>query len=109
MKIQGYSFRCSHVFFVYFKKHFCPACGNRLLRDKISKIVHSDSEEAKNYDFEVADITVRGNMKFTHIGFHCPVCRKHYTVEETKAGNALLVCYTVICAAPQFSLMAVRV
>ena len=75
MKIKGYSFKCETPFFVYFKKHFCPCCGNRLIRQKVSEIVHSDSEEAKNHDFEVADSTVKGNMKFTHIEFFCPVCQ----------------------------------
>ena len=63
MKIKGYSFQCANPFFVYFKKHYCPYCGEKLIRKKVSQIIHSDSEEAKNYDFEVADITVKGNMK----------------------------------------------
>lgn len=87
MKIKGSSFKCQNPFFVYFKKHFCPYCGNRLTREKVSQIVHSDSQEAKNYDFEVADNTVMGNMKFTHIEFHCPVCKKNYTVKEAKEGK----------------------
>lgn len=89
MKIKGYSFKCENPFFVYLKKHFCPRCGNRLIRKKVSQVVHSDSEAAKNYDFEVADITVRGNMKFNHIEFFCPDCQKFYTVKEIK-GNDLL-------------------
>ena len=84
MKTNGYSFQCAYPFFVYFRKHFCPCCGGRLVRQKVSKIVHSDSEEAKNYDFEVADTTVKGNMKFTHIAFSCPDCRKEYSVKEIR-------------------------
>ena len=84
MKIKGCSFKCENPFFVYFKKHYCPCCGNRLVRQKVSKVIHSDSEEAKNYDFEVADITVNGYMKFTHIEFHCPSCQKNYSINETK-------------------------
>ena len=76
MKIKGYSFKCENPFFVYLKKHFCPCCGNGLIRQRVSKIVHSDSEEAENYDFEVADFAVKGNMKFTNIAFHCPGCKK---------------------------------
>ena len=82
MKIKGYSFNCENPFFVYFRKHYCPCCGGRLTRQKVSMIVHSDSEQAKNYDFEIADITVKGNMKFTHIAFFCPNCQKQYTVKE---------------------------
>ena len=87
MKIMGYKFTCESPFFVYFKKHYCPCCGNRLVRQKVSKVIHSASEEAKNYDFEVADITFKGYMKFTHIEFHCPVCQKYYTVKETKEND----------------------
>lgn len=65
MKIKGYSFKCENPLFVYFKKHYCPRCENKLVRRKVSQIIHSDSEEAKNYNFEVADSTVKGNMRFT--------------------------------------------
>ena len=84
MKVKGYSFKCERPFFVYFKKHYCPHCNSKLVRQKASKIIHSDSEEAKKYDFEVADITVKGNMKFTHIEFFCPECQRNYTVKEMK-------------------------
>lgn len=84
METKGYSFKCDNIFFVYFKKHNCPHCGQRLLRKKVSKIVNSESEEAKNYDFEVADLTVKGNMKFTHVEFFCSACQKQYTVKEIK-------------------------
>ena len=87
MKIKGYRFNCENPFFVYFKKHYCPCCGNRLVRQKVSEVIHSDSEEAKNYDFEVADITVKGNMKFTHIEFFCSGCQRNYTVKEIKGGR----------------------
>lgn len=86
MKIKGYSIECQNPFFVYFRKHHCPHCSNKLVRQKVSKIIHSDSEEAKNYDFEVADIIVKGNMKFTHIEFFCPACQRNYTVKEMKGG-----------------------
>ncbi len=82
--MNGYSFNCGHLFYVYFKKHHCPNCGNKLLRKKVSKIVHSKSSEAKKYDFEVADIAVKGDMKFTHIEFYCSQCNKYYTVNEAK-------------------------
>ena len=90
MKIKGYSVKCENPFFVYCKKHYCPYCGKKLIRKKVSQIIHSDSEEAKNYDFEVADITVKGNMKFTHIEFFCSACQKQYTVKEMKDNGALL-------------------
>jgi len=84
MKIKGYSFRCQNPFFVYCKKHYCPYCKQKLLRKKVSEIIHSESEEAKNYDFEIADITVKGYAKFTHIEFFCDSCQKQYTIDEIK-------------------------
>lgn len=90
MKIKGYSFKCENPFFVYFKKHYCPCCGNKLVRQKVSEVIHSDSEEVKNYDFEVADITVKGNMKFTHIEFHCANCQRNYSIKETKENDFLI-------------------
>ena len=47
-------------------------------------------KKQKNYDFEVADITVKGDMKFTHIEFLCPVCQKYYTVKEIKENDFLI-------------------
>ncbi len=82
--MSGYSFRCEHLFYTLFKKHCCPNCGNKLLRKKVSEIVNSKSPEAEKYDFEVADITVKGDMKFTHIEFYCGQCNKYYTIKEAK-------------------------
>ena len=90
MKIKGYSFKCEDPFFVYFKKHYCPYCGDRLVRQKVSEIIHSDSEKAKEYDFEIADINVKGNVRFTHIEFHCPNCQKNYSIKETKENDFLI-------------------
>ena len=84
MKISGTSFRCEKPFFVYLRRHYCPCCGGKLSRKKVSRIVHSDSPEAVNYDFEVADMTVKGNMKFTHVVFHCADCGKDFTVKDIK-------------------------
>ena len=90
MKIKGYSYKCENLFFVYLKKHHCPYCGRLLIRKKISKIVHSDSDEAKNYDFDIADNIVKGNVKFTHIEFFCSACKKQYSVKEIKGNEALI-------------------
>ncbi len=90
MKIKGYSFKCEDPFFVYLNKHYCPQCGRRLVTKKVSEAIHSDSEGAKGRDFEVADITVKENMKYTHIEFFCENCRKRYTVKETKANDAAM-------------------
>jgi hypothetical protein len=61
-----------------------------LIRKKVAKIIHLNSEEAKNYDFEAADITIKGYMKFTHIEFYCSACQKQYTIKETKENDFLI-------------------
>lgn len=42
-------------FYVHWKKHFCPKCGGKLELRYMSKIVNSDSPEAKDYDCSVGD------------------------------------------------------
>ncbi len=82
--MNGYSFKCEHLFYLLFKKHYCPKCGNKLLRKAISESVNSESPLAKYYDFDVADITVKGDMIFVHIELYCSKCKKYYTVKEAK-------------------------
>ena len=76
MKIKGWSFKCENPFFVYFKKHYCPQCNSKLLRQKVSRIINSDSEEAKNYDFSVGDTFYVGDVEFRTRFFHCLQCNK---------------------------------
>ena len=91
MKLKGYSFKCENPFFVYLKKHFCPYCGQKLSRKRVSEFVHSDSEKAKNYDFNLADNTeIKGYAKFTHIEFFCSNCQKQFTVKEVKENDFLI-------------------
>ena len=82
--MNGYSFKCEHFFYTFLKKHYCPNCGNKLLRKKVSTVINSESLEAKDYDFEVADITVKGDMKFTRVELYCNQCNKYYTIKEAK-------------------------
>ena len=51
MKIHGVKREWSRPFWVRFKKHHCPACNALLTTIKVSKIVNSKSEEAKNFGF----------------------------------------------------------
>ncbi|MBQ2827899.1 MAG: hypothetical protein IJF20_01520 [Clostridia bacterium] len=81
--MKGYSFTGENLFYMI-KKHYCPVCGDKLLRKKVSEIVNSELPESKNYNFEVADSIVKGDMKFTHIEFYCNQCNKYYTVKEAK-------------------------
>ena len=61
-------------FYVHWKKHFCPKCGEKLELRYISKIVNSNSPEAKDYDFSVGDTFLVGDVEFRTRYFHCPKC-----------------------------------
>jgi len=80
LKVQ---LNCS-LFFL-FKKHYCLNCQKILERKKCEKIVHSESAEAKDYDFSVADTFLFGNVKFITYYFECPNCKTVYTIKELKA------------------------
>jgi predicted RNA-binding Zn-ribbon protein involved in translation (DUF1610 family) len=80
LKIHGVQYTSKSPFYVNFKKHFCPVCHDRLGKTKVSRIVNSKSEEAKDYDF--SDLS--GNIKFTWTEFKCPGCGRQYRIEEMK-------------------------
>ncbi len=78
--MNGYSFKCEHFFYTFLKKHYCPNCGNKLLRKKVSVVINSESPEAKNYDFNSA-LThhqrrkchkMRGNTVLSVLPLFCP-------------------------------------
>ena len=73
---------CSLYFL--FKKHYCSNCRGTLERKKREKIVHSESAEAKDYDFSMADTFLYGNIKFTTYYFKCPECETIYEIKELK-------------------------
>ncbi len=81
--IKGYSFEIENIFQM-FEKHYCPVCNAALSKKKISEIVNSESRESKNYNFEVADMFVKGDMRFVHIELYCNQCNKYYTIKEAK-------------------------
>ena len=85
--MNGHSFKCEKPFYVFFKKHYCPHCKNKLTRKTVSEIINSETADKTKYDFDVAEITVKGNMKFTHIEFYCNQCDKYYTIKEAKENN----------------------
>ncbi len=84
MKIHGVKREWSRPFWVKFKKHFCPNCKGLLTTTKVSKIVNSKSDEAKNYDFSSpgGDTYMIGNVKFIRSEFFCPECAKNYSIDE---------------------------
>ena len=72
--------------FFEFTKHFCPKCKMRLKKVKVSEIVNRKSQEAKKYDFSMADnVKVYfGNIKFIKTEFFCERCNKQYKISEIK-------------------------
>ncbi len=84
------------------KKHFCPSCNSELKKVKVSKIVNSASEEAKNMPkmFSRTHIGSRGiklrsykfigDVKYIFTEFECETCKRHFTVEEMKKIEGVL-------------------
>ena len=79
MKLHGVKREWSSPIFCM-KKHNCPVCGRLLEKVKVSKVVNSRSEEAKDFDF--ADAC--GNVKFIWTEFHCAHCDQNYKIQELK-------------------------
>lgn len=71
-------------FYVHWKKHFCPKCWEKLELRYISKIVNSNSTEAKDYDFSVGDTFLVGDVEFRTRYFYCPKCRLDISLQEMK-------------------------
>ena len=66
------------------QKALLSGCGNKLLRNEVSEVIISESPKAKDYDFEVADFTIKGDMKFIHIELYCNQCNKYYRIKKAK-------------------------
>lgn len=84
MKIHGISRKWKHPIYVHLKKHYCPECHAQLGTEKVSRIVNSKSEEAKNFDFSLGDGYMTGNVKFVWTEFKCPGCGRQFKVDEMK-------------------------
>ena len=82
--IHGMVSRYDCSWFYLNKKHFCPDCKAVLEKQKREKVVHSESEEAKNYDFLCVDTYLWGNIKFVTYYFKCSHCGKAYEISELK-------------------------
>lgn len=84
MKYQHVKRIFKNPIFVWLKKHNCPACGSKLMKIIVSKIVNSKSEETSDFDFQFGDTYMIGNVKFIWTEFKCPQCGKQISVEEMK-------------------------
>ena len=84
MKVHNVKRIWHRPLFMKWGQHFCPLCGGELEKIKVSKIVHSKSEEAKNFDFSCSggDGYMVGNVKFIWTEYKCTACGKQSTVNE---------------------------
>ena len=83
MKAQHVKRSWTRPFFVNFKKHYCPVCSGELTKVKVSRVVNSDSEEAKDFDFSSSgEGYMIGNVKFIWIEFTCAKCSRNYSIDD---------------------------
>ena len=78
------------------KKHSCPICNTFLNTIEVSKIINSNSEEAKKITpiipgtvigtrgLKFRNYTAIGNIKWIWKEFECPNCCHRFTVEQMK-------------------------
>lgn len=67
-----------------FKKHYCIDCAEQVRKIKVSRIVNSNSPEAKDFDFHTVDNYMIGDVKFIWVEFQCPKCKRQFTIDEMK-------------------------
>ena len=82
--IVGKKYMNNAIFYTIFKKHYCAVCRTKLSRKKVSKIVNSNSPEAKNYDFTLGDSFMTGDVKFIWKVLYCPSCGKEISASEMR-------------------------
>ena len=66
------------------KKHYCPNCNTLLRKIKVTKILHSSSPEAMDFNCQTIETYMAGNVKFIWVEFKCPSCEKQFTINEMK-------------------------
>ncbi len=70
--------------YVHLKKHFCPQCNTKVELKYKSKIVNSNSPEAKQYDFSLGDTFLVGDVEFRTRYFYCPQCKLDISFQQMK-------------------------
>lgn len=77
------------------KKHYCPICNTLLDVVKVSKVINSNSEEAKELPsilpktvigrgVKFRNYNAVGNIKWIWKQFECPNCKHNFTVDQMK-------------------------
>ena len=93
--IHGVHYVSQDLFFLA-KKHNCPNCKCELRKVKVSKVINSSSDEAKdmpkmfsrtrvgNQGIQLRSYHYVGNIKYVWKEFACDNCHSHYTVDDLK-------------------------
>lgn len=74
----------SNLFYLYFKKHYCPNCSERLRIIKVNKVINSKSKEAEKFDFQNIDNFYVGNVEFIWDELKCYQCGYQTTIKNFK-------------------------
>jgi predicted RNA-binding Zn-ribbon protein involved in translation (DUF1610 family) len=73
------------LIYIYIRKHNCPECGHVLTVKYTSKIVNSESPEAKYYSFIALDGTrLRGDVDFREPYLQCQSCGYSISIKDMK-------------------------
>jgi predicted RNA-binding Zn-ribbon protein involved in translation (DUF1610 family) len=84
MKHKNIKRTWSRPFYVNVFRHYCPNCNTLLSKTKVSKIINSQSLEAKDYDFASSggEGYMYGDVKFIWTEFLCHNCGKQVSINE---------------------------
>ena len=78
----GISWDIGPVIFKYFKKHYCPDCGEKLKLKRMIKELSSHSEEWQRR--QMSNDMAAGEVFIVWHDFICSQCNKRLTIDEVK-------------------------
>lgn len=81
---SGIKYSLENPFYIYFKKHYCPSCKEKLRVRYKSEIIDSRSPQAKKYDFSLGDTFLSGEVEFKTPYFYCSACGVDISVYNMK-------------------------
>ena len=74
------------TFYIYFKKHNCPACGSKLKIAYEGVIINSNSPEAKYYSYG-ENSSWKGDVEFRTGFFRCPDCMLEFSFGDIRVAE----------------------
>jgi DNA-directed RNA polymerase subunit M/transcription elongation factor TFIIS len=72
------------IFYLRFKKHYCPQCGAHLERAYSAKLIDSNSEKIKKYDLTFKVKKKQGKIELRFGKFHCLRCNFEISFDDMK-------------------------